>query len=199
MPIRMVMIEASGVTVTPTEQAHDTNAQEDTQHLVHHCCYSSSSHRPLRQPNVSALSSCLCKCYATSRVGTDGCVTSTRHARISVCSRAWQQTSGLAHTLRCGTRRPCGGARRRSLTTLVLASTLGGTGVRDSVSLAMRESHRQEACSFSTTPRHAPRSRMSRAGACMRDSAQRVASSVCCRALATAGAQWVSHTVCARM
>ena len=101
IPIRMVMIEANGVTVTPTDQAHDTNVQADTHHLVHHRCYSSSSHRLLRvrEPNVPALLSCLCKRYTTSRVGADGCVTSTRHARISVCSRPWEQDI-----------RPCSGA-----------------------------------------------------------------------------------------
>ena len=66
----------------------------------------------------------------------------------------------------------------------------------DSVRLVVRERPRQDACAFSTTPRSVPRSWMSRAVACVRDTAQSAASSLLCRALATGGARWCSRPRC---
>jgi hypothetical protein len=62
----------------------------------------------------------MCKWYATVRLGSYGRVRSARGRHKLLYSRNAERTSGLAQVPWYGTRHPCGGVPRRSLTTPVL-------------------------------------------------------------------------------
>jgi hypothetical protein len=121
------------------------------------------------------------------------------NARTTWRCACWRRRSvSEAPALRAGTRRRGGGVDRRLRTTPMRVEQDGGSVVRGAVGLVLRASLHQGACCFLTTLRRDPHWRMRRAGAGLRASAPHEVSSVCCCALATVGARWVSSTVCTR-